>query len=44
MADLEKIAEELSNLTVLEIADLAKMLEDKWGVEAASGGGMPMMM
>ena len=46
MADLEKIAEELSNLTVLEVSELAKMLEDKWGVEAASGGGMamPMMM
>ena len=47
MADLEKIAEDLSGLTVLEIADLAKMLEDKWGVEAATGGGgmmMPMAM
>ncbi|MCI4664145.1 MAG: 50S ribosomal protein L7/L12 [Neomegalonema sp.] len=47
MADLEKIAEELSNLTVLEISELAKMLEDKWGVEAATGGGgmmMPMAM
>ena len=30
MADLEKIAEELSGLTVLEAADLAKLLEDKW--------------
>ena len=32
MADLEKIAEDLSSLTVLEAADLAKLLEDKWGV------------
>ncbi len=42
MADLEKIKEDLSNLTVLEVAELAKMLEDHWGVEAASGGGMMM--
>ena len=34
MADIEKIAEELSNLTVLEAAELAKLLEDKWGVSA----------
>ena len=47
MADLEKIAEDLSSLTVLEAADLAKILEEKWGVSAAapvavaaaSGGG-----
>lgn len=44
MADLEKLKEELSNLTVLEVAELAKMLEDHWGVEAASGGGMMMPM
>ena len=47
MADLEKLKEELSNLTVLEVSELAKMLEDHWGVEAASGGGgmmMPMAM
>lgn len=44
MADLEKIKEELSTLTVLEVAELAKMLEDHWGVEAASGGGMMMPM
>ena len=44
MADLEKIAEELSNLTVLEAADLAKMLEEKWGVSAAAAPmAMPMM-
>ena len=36
MADLEKLAEELSNLTVMEAADLAKMLEEKWGVAAAA--------
>ena len=36
MADLEKIAEELSNLTVLEASELSKILEDKWGVSAAA--------
>jgi large subunit ribosomal protein L7/L12 len=36
MADLEKIADELSGLTVIEAADLAKLLEDKWGVSAAA--------
>ncbi len=36
MADLEKIAEELSNLTVLEAAELSKLLEEKWGVSAAA--------
>ena len=35
-ADLEKIAEELSSLTVLEAAELSKLLEDKWGVTAAA--------
>ena len=46
MADIKKIAEDLSSLTVLEAADLAKLLEEKWGVSAsapvavaASGGG-----
>ena len=46
MADLAKIVEELSTLTVLEAAELSKMLEEKWGVSAAapvaaaaSGGG-----
>lgn len=43
MADLEKIVEELSNLTILEAAELKTMLEEKWGVTAASGGGMMMM-
>ena len=36
MADLTKLVEELSSLTVLEAADLAKMLEEKWGVSAAA--------
>ena len=36
MADLNKIAEDLSSLTVLEAADLAKILEEKWGVSAAA--------
>jgi len=36
MADLEKLVEELSSLTVLEAADLSKMLEEKWGVSAAA--------
>ena len=36
MADLEKIAEDLSSLTVIEAADLAKLLEDKWGVSASA--------
>ena len=36
MADLEKITEELSGLTILEAAELSKMLEEKWGVSAAA--------
>ncbi|GAA5146474.1 50S ribosomal protein L7/L12 [Prosthecobacter algae] len=36
MADLTKIVEELSGLTVLEVAELVKSLEDKWGVSAAA--------
>ena len=36
MADLQKIAEDLSNLTVLEAAELSNMLEEKWGVSAAA--------
>jgi len=36
MADLEKLVDELSNLTVLEAAELSKMLEEKWGVSAAA--------
>jgi large subunit ribosomal protein L7/L12 len=48
MADLQKIVDTLSTLTVLEAAELAKMLEEKWGVSAAApvammaaGGGAP---
>ncbi|MBM3528950.1 MAG: 50S ribosomal protein L7/L12 [Alphaproteobacteria bacterium] len=36
MADLSKIVDDLSKLTVLEAAELAKMLEEKWGVTAAA--------
>lgn len=36
MADLAKIAEDLSSLTVLEAAELSKLLEEKWGVSAAA--------
>ena len=36
MADLSKIVDELSSLTVLEAAELAKLLEEKWGVSAAA--------
>ena len=52
MADIEKLTENLSGLTVLEVADLVKALEEKWGVSAAApvaaaapaggdGGGEP---
>ena len=48
MADLNKIVEDLSALTVLEAAELSKLLEEKWGVSAAApvavaaaGGGAP---
>jgi large subunit ribosomal protein L7/L12 len=46
MADLNKLVEELSAMTVMEAAELKKMLEDKWGVQAAAPmamGAMPMM-
>ena len=36
MSKIEKLVEDLSSLTVLEAADLAKLLEDKWGVSAAA--------
>lgn len=42
MADLAQLVEDLSSLTVLEAADLTKMLEEKWGVSAAAAA--PMMM
>ncbi len=43
MADLEKIVEDLSGLTLLEAAELTKMLEEKWGVSAAAPMAMGMM-
>jgi large subunit ribosomal protein L7/L12 len=42
MSKLEKIVEDLSSLTVLEAADLAKLLEEKWGVSAAAPVAMAM--
>ena len=42
MADLDKLVEELSKLTVLEAAELTKKLEDKWGVSAAAPVAMAM--
>jgi large subunit ribosomal protein L7/L12 len=36
MADLQKLVDELSNLTVMEAAELSKLLEEKWGVSAAA--------
>jgi large subunit ribosomal protein L7/L12 len=44
MADLDKLVDELSNLTVLEAAELSKMLEEKWGVSAAAAAPMAMAM
>ncbi len=44
MADLEKLVDELSGLTVLEAAELSKMLEEKWGVSAAVAAPMAMAM
>lgn len=43
MADLQKLVDDLSALTILEASELKKLLEDKWGVTASSGGGMMMM-
>ena len=43
MADLEKIVDQLSELTLLEAAELTKMLEEKWGVSAAAPMAMGMM-
>jgi large subunit ribosomal protein L7/L12 len=42
MADIQAIANDLSSLTVLQVADLVKMLEEKWGVSAAAAA--PVMM
>jgi large subunit ribosomal protein L7/L12 len=44
MADLAKLVTELSNLTVMEAAQLKKMLEEEWGVEAAAAAPMMMAM
>ena len=41
MADLNKIIDELSNLTVVEAAELSKQLEEKWGVTAAAAVAAP---
>jgi len=43
MADLQSIVDQLSSLTLLEAADLTKMLEEKWGVSAAAPMAMGMM-
>ena len=43
MADLNKLVDDLSALTILEASELKTLLEAKWGVTAASGGGMMMM-
>ena len=42
MADLEKIVEDLSSLTLLEAAELTKLLEEKWGVSAAAPMALAM--
>jgi large subunit ribosomal protein L7/L12 len=42
MADLAKLVDDLSALTILEASELKKLLEEKWGVTAASGGMMMM--
>ena len=42
MADLNKIVDDLSSLTVLEAAELSKLLEDKWGVSAAAPVAAPV--
>ena len=44
MADLNALVDQLSQLTVLDAANLVKLLEEKWGVKAAAGGGMMMAM
>ena len=41
MADINKIAEELGTLTILEAADLVELLEEKWGVSAAAAVAAP---
>ncbi len=44
MADIQAIAENLSSLTVTQVAELVKLLEDKWGVSAAAAAAPMMMM
>ena len=44
MSAIDEIYEKLSAMTVLEVAELVKKLEDEWGVSAAAGGGGMMMM
>ena len=44
MADIDKLMEEIAGLTLMEASDLVKKLEDKLGIEAATGGGMMMPM
>lgn len=44
MSNLETLGNELSKLSLMEASELVKMLEEKWGVKAASGGGMMMAM
>lgn len=44
MADLNKLVEDLSELTILEAAELKTLLEEKWGVKAAAGGMMMAAM
>jgi large subunit ribosomal protein L7/L12 len=43
MANLDQLVNDLSALTILEASQLKTLLEEKWGVKAASGGGMMMM-
>ena len=43
MADLESLVEQLNNLTLLEAAELTKILEEKWGVSASAAPAMAMM-
>lgn len=42
MANVEQIAEELDKLTLLEAAQLSKLLQEKWGVSAAARCGLPV--
>ena len=42
MADIEKLAEEIVGLTLLEAQQLKDLLKDKYGIEAAAGGGVMM--